>query len=242
MLSSLFLAFLLFTPDELPTGEAVIARYVEVTGGRAAYQKIHGSISKGTMSLVAQNLKGSMTVYESEPGKQVTIVDFPGIGTMQEGTDGKIAWSSSALEGARLKEGEEKAMAMRAASSEAKFLDWKKLFKSVETAAIEDVDGKLCYKLILTPLSGKPETEYYEKATGLLVKETATVVMPMGEVPVSMKIGSYSKEGEILMPHSLQQSLAGQKIDIAIESVAINPDFPPKRFEPPADVRALVKQ
>ncbi len=241
MLTPLLFAFLLLAPEDVPKGEAVLARYVEVTGGRAAYDKVHGSISKGTMALAAQNLKGSMTIYESEPAKQVTIVEFPGIGIMQEGTDGKIAWSSSALEGARLKEGEEKALAMRAANSEAKFLDWKKLFSSVETTGVEDVDGKPCYKLVLVPLIGKPETEYYEKATGLLVKETATIVMPMGEVPVSMKIGGYKKEGDILMPHSLQQSLAGQKIDITIESVTFNPEFPPKRFEPPADVRALIK-
>jgi hypothetical protein len=103
------------------------------------------------------------------------------------------------------------------------------------------VDGKPCYKVLFTPLVGKPETEYYEKVSGLLVKELATVTMPMGEVPVSMTIGGYRNEGGILMPHSLQQNLAGQKIDITIESVVINPEFPPKRFDPPADVRALVK-
>jgi hypothetical protein len=238
---TLCLALLFFAPEDLPKGEDILARYVAVTGGRAAYEKVHGSIAKGTMSLTAQNLKGSMTVYESEPMKQVTVVEFPGIGRMEEGTDGSIAWSTSAMEGARLKQGEEKAMALRAANSEAKFLDWKRLFKSVETVGVEDVDGKPCYKVLFTPLVGKPETEYYEKVSGLLVKELATVTMPMGEVPVSMTIGGYRNEGGILMPHSLQQNLAGQKIDITIESVVINPEFPPKRFDPPADVRALVK-
>ena len=237
----LCLALLFLAPEDLPKGEEVLARYVQVTGGRAAYQQVHGSIAKGTMALTAQNVKGSMTVYEAEPMKQVTVVEFPGIGRMEEGTDGTIAWSSSALEGARLKQGEEKAMALRAANSQAKFLDWKKLFKSVETVGVEDVDGKPCYKVLFTPLAGKPETEYYDKASGLLVKEMATVTMPMGEVAVSMTIGGYRQEGGILMPHSLQQNLAGQKIDITIESVAINPEFPAKRFDAPADVRALIK-
>ncbi len=160
---------------------------------------------------------------------------------MEEGTDGKIAWSTSALEGARLKQGEEKAIALRSANMETKFLDWKKLFKSVENAGIEDVDGKPCYKLVLTPLVGRPETEYYDKASGLLVKQSATVAMPMGDIPVTMSVGDYRKEGQILMPHKLQQSVAGQKIEITIESVALNPDFPDKRFEPPADVKALIK-
>ena len=235
------LAFLLFASEELPKGEAVLAHYVEVTGGRAAYSQVHGSISKGSMTLTAQNLKGSMTVYEAEPSKQVTLVEFPGVGKMEEGTDGNIAWSNSALEGARLKNGEEKAVALRSAHSETKFLDWKKLYKSVETTGVEDVDGKPCYKLVLTPLVGKPETEYYDKASGLLVKESAIITMPMGEVPVSMSIGGYRKEGGILLPHLLQQSVAGQKIEINVESVQMNPEFPPNRFDPPAEVKALIK-
>jgi len=238
---TLLLSLLFLAPEEFPKGEAVLARFVEVTGGRAAYEQVRGSISKGTIAMAGQNLKGTMTVYESEPSRQLTVVEFPGIGRMEEGTDGVIAWSSSALEGVRLKEGEEKALTLRSASGQRKFLDWKKLFKSVETTGIENVDGKPCYKVVLTPLTGKPDTEYYDKASGLLVKETATVVMPMGEVPVSMAIGGYRKEGAILLPHSLQQSLAGQRIDITIESVSINPEFPPKRFDPPADVKALIK-
>ena len=232
---------LLLAPEELPKGEAILARYVEATGGRAAYQRVHGSISKGTMTLTAQNVKGTMTIYESEPAKQVTIVEFPGIGRMEEGTDGAYAWSNSALEGARLKEGEEKALVMRSANSDAKFLDWKKLFKSLETVSVEEVDGKTCYKVLLTPLTGKPETEYYEKTTGLLVKQMATVIMPMGEVPVSLSIGDYRKEGELLMPHLLKQSVAGQHITIQVESVEFNPAFPPKRFDLPTEVRALLK-
>ena len=241
MLFPFFLSFFLFAAEDLPKGDAILAHYVEVTGGKAAYAQIHGSISKGTMTLSAQNLKGSMTIYESEPLKQVTTVEFPGVGKMEEGTDGNIAWSNSALEGARLKQGEEKAIALRAARSDAKFLDWKKLYKNVETTGVEDVDGKPCYKLTLTPLVGKPELEYYDKVSGLLVKESATVTMPMGEVPISMTIGNYRKEGAILMPHSIQQSVAGQKIDINVDSVELNPAFPPNRFDPPAEVKALIK-
>ena len=238
----LFLCLLLFAPEELPKGETVLARYVEATGGRGAYQQVHGSISKGTMALTAQNVKGAMTIYESEPAKQVTIVEFPGIGRMEEGTDGTYAWSNSALEGARLKEGDEKALTLRSANSEAKFLDWKKLFKSVETLSVEDVEGKPCYKLLLTPFAGKPETEYYDKSTGLLVKQTATITMPMGEVPVALSVSGYRKEGGILMPHVLKQSVAGQQITITVESVEMNPVFPANRFEPPAEVRALIKR
>jgi zinc protease len=235
------IALFFLAADTLPTGEAVLAHYVEATGGRAAYEKIHGHIEKGSMAMPAQNIKGAMTMYESEPGKQVVVIDFPGIGKAEEGTDGKIAWSASAMQGARLKEGEEKAAALRSAMSETKFLDWKKAYKSVEMAGVEDVDGKACYRVVMTPLTGKPETEYYEKDSGLLVRQTATAATPMGDIAVDARVSDYRKEGGVLMPHKLRQTLAGQTIEITIDSVEVNPEFPKDRFEPPAEVKALIK-
>jgi zinc protease len=235
------LALFFLAADGLPTGETVLAHYVEATGGRAAYDKIRGHIEKGSMALPAQNIKGAMTMYQSEPDKQVVVIDFPGIGKAEEGTDGKIAWSASAMQGARLKEGEEKAAALRSAMGDAKFLDWKKNYKSVVTAGVEDVEGKPCYRVVMTPLTGKPETEYYEKESGLLVRQTATAVTPMGEIAVDARVSDYRKEGGILMPHKLKQTLAGQSIEITVDSVEINPEFPKDRFEPPAEVKALIK-
>lgn len=237
-----YLIVLLFlAADGLPTGEAVLAHYVEATGGRAAYEKMHAHIEKGSMSMPAQNMKGTMTMYESQPGKQVMVIEFQGIGKMEEGTDGTIAWSSSALQGARLKEGDEKAFALRSAMGETKFLDWKKIYKSVVTAGVEDVDGKPCYRVVLTPIAGKPETEYYEKESGLLVRQTAVAATPMGDVAVDARVSDYRKEGGVSMPHKIKQVLAGQTIEMTIDSVEINPEFAKDRFDPPADVKALIK-
>ena len=46
-MTPLLLAFLFLAADTLPTGEAVLAKYLEATGGLAAHEKIHGSVSKG---------------------------------------------------------------------------------------------------------------------------------------------------------------------------------------------------
>src|ERR1700730_4322282 len=153
-MTSLLLAFLFFA-QAAPSGEAVLAKFIEATGGRAEYSKIHTIISIGRLEMPAQGIKGTITIYELEPSKQYSVAEIPGIGTMEEGTDGVIAWEKSALQGARLKTGEEKAAALRAANSETKFLDWKKYYKSVENTGTADVDGKPCYKLVLTPLEGK---------------------------------------------------------------------------------------
>jgi hypothetical protein len=219
----------------------VIAKYIEVTGGQAAYDKVHSSISTGKMSMAAQGIEGKVTMYEAEPAKNYTAVEIPGIGLVEDGTDGTVAWEKSALQGARLKTGAEKAFAIRAANSQSKFVNIKKYYKSVETAGVEDVDGKLCYKVVETPMEGQPETSYYDKASGLLVKEAGTMTTPMGEIPFQTLIGDYRKEGALLMPHKVTQTFVGQKMEITIESTQLNADIPKDRFDIPAEVKALIK-
>jgi zinc protease len=236
----LYLAVLFFAQD-LPKGDAVVAKYIEATGGRAAYDKVRTMISTGKMSMPAQGIEGKVTIYEAEPAKNYTVVDVPGIGLVEDGTDGTVAWEKSALQGARLKTGAEKAFAIRSANSQSKFLDLKKFYKSVETVGVEDVNGKPCYKVVATPVEGQPEISYYDKVSGLLVKETGVMASPMGEVPVESEVSDYRKEGALLLPHKIKQKFVGQIMEITLESTQINPDIPKDRFDVPPEVKALIK-
>jgi hypothetical protein len=226
---------------DLPKGEAVIAKYVEATGGQAAYEKVHSTIITGRMMMPAQGIEGKVTMYEAEPAKNYTAVDIPGIGLVEDGTDGTIAWEKSALQGARLKTGDEKAFAIRSANAQSKYVNLKKFYKSIETIDVETIDGKPCYKVVQTPTEGKPETSYYDKASGLLVKETGTMASPMGEIPFETELGDYRKEGALLMPHKMTQSFVGQKMLLVIDSTKLNAEIPKDRFDVPAEVKALIK-
>jgi hypothetical protein len=226
---------------DLPKGDAVIAKYIEATGGRAAYDKVHSTIMTGRMMMPAQGIEGKVTMYEAEPAKNYTALEIPGIGLVEDGTDGTVAWEKSALQGARIKTGDEKAFAIRAANAQSKFINLKKFYKSIETIDIETIDGKPCYKVVQTPTEGKPETSYYDKVSGLLVKETGTMASPMGEIPFETEIGDYRKEGDLLMPHKMTQSFVGQKMLIVIDSTKVNAEMPKDRFDIPAEVKALIK-
>src|SRR4029079_8762675 len=111
--------------------------------------------------------------FRAEPDKSLTEVEIPGIGKIREGSDGKVAWSLSAMQGPRVKEGDEKAAAIQAARFNAE-LHWRDYYNA-ETTGIEQVDGKDCYKVRLTPKEGMPMSRYYEKDSNLLVKMVMTV-------------------------------------------------------------------
>jgi hypothetical protein len=220
-----------------PKADVILDRYVEATGGRAAYQKIHNEVASGTMEFVGKNVKATITSYKAEGGKSYNEVEIPGAGKIEQGTDGQVAWESSALQGPRIKQGEERAAAFREADLSG---DWRKLYKKVELAGEEDVDGAACYKVILTPDEGKPETRYYDKKTHLLVKASKIVKTAMGEIPADITLSDYKAVDGILSATKVRQSAIGQTFLITINSIQYNVEMPKNRFDLPGDVKTLL--
>jgi zinc protease len=229
----------LLAADDLPKAETILDRFVEVTGGKAAYQKIHTEVSSGSMTIAG--MAGKATVYKAEPDKSYTEVVFEGLGAMQEGTNGTVAWSNSAMQGPHVKEGDEKAAALLTAKFDRE-VNWRGLYTKVETAAVEQVDGKDCYKLVLTPKAGKPETRFYDKESGLLRKSVVTAVTAMGEITVESALDDYRKDGEILSPHKLTNKTMGQQFVITIDKIQYNTEIPAGKFEAPEAVQALLNK
>jgi zinc protease len=223
----------------LPKGGAVLDQFLEATGGKAAYQKIHSEVSTGSFELTGKGIRGSVTSFKAAPNKIYLTIDLAGIGKMEDGSNGEIAWNRSALQGPRIKDGDEKAAALREATFNEP-LHWRKLYKSAETVGIEKVDDKDCYKVILTPLEGKPETQFFDRQSHLLVKFAMTLSSPMGEIAVESRLSDYRKDGDLLTPHRLEQSAMGQQFVITIDTVKWNEEIPDNRFDLPADVAALL--
>jgi hypothetical protein len=176
--------------DQLPRGETIVDKYIEVTGGKAAYEKIRSEVVTGSMTFPAMGIKGTLTVYHAEPALMVSEINIEGIGKIQEGTDGTVAWSLSAMQGGRLKDGEEKAEALREAAMHSD-INWRDYFTKAETIGVENVDGKACYKVVLTPKEGSPQTRFYDKETNLLLKSTRKLKTPMGEIEAESAAADY---------------------------------------------------
>lgn len=224
--------------QSLPTAEYVLDRFVEATGGKAAYEKLHNEEIRGTVTVAGAALGGTVVSRAAAPNKSRTVMEIAGLGTMEEGTDGAIAWELSAVQGPRIKTGEELAAALREAAFNAP-VRWRELYAKAEVAGVEEIEGRPCYKVLLTPPVGKPVTHYYDRESGLLAKVAMVAASPMGDVPVEIFMGDYREVAGVRVPHSLRQRVISQEIRIAIESVRYNIDLPANAFEPPAEVRAL---
>ncbi|MFY9728581.1 MAG: DUF620 domain-containing protein [Bryobacteraceae bacterium] len=226
--------------DELPKAETILDKSFEVTGGKAAFAKMHNRVITGSMEVTAQGIKGTMVITAAEPDKSLVEIEIDGVGSIKQGYDGSVAWETNPMTGARIKDGAEKAEAALQAHFHEE--DWRDEFKKVETVGVETVDGKDCYKLLLTPNAGNPVTQYFDKKTGLLVKIAMTANTPMGEIPVETVLSDYRKEGDLLLAHKTQLTEGPQEIAITFDAIKYNTDIPKDKFDLPDEIKALVKK
>jgi hypothetical protein len=224
---------------DLPTAESLLDRYVEVTGGKAAYEKRKNEVVTGTVEFAALGLKGTMVEYYEDPGKYYVAMDLAGVGKIESGLSGGVAWENSVLQGARIKTGEERAQAVREATMNGTY-HWRDLYSKAETAGEETVDGEPCYKVVLTPAEGNPVSMYFEKKSGLMRKTSVVVASQLGDIAAESTSTEYHRFDDILLPAKITEKAAGQEFTITIQSVKANQDIPAAKFALPDEVKALL--
>lgn len=227
--------------DELPKADTILDRFIEVAGGKAVFDKHHNEVMHGNIEVVGRGVKGTITVYQTEPDQIRVIVDIAGVGKIDSGTTGDVAWENSAIQGPRIKQGIEKTDAFRDATFNAD-IQWRKLYIKAETVGVETVQDHECYKVVLTPQQGNPATRFYDKKSGLLIKTTTTRSVQMGDVTAEVIADDYRKEGDILAAHKITNKVAGQEIQITVQSLEFNVDMPKDRFDMPDDIKALLNK
>ncbi len=228
-----------FSADAPPAPEAILDRYVEVTGGKDAYEKRKTEVVHGTVLIAAMGLKGSMVEYFEEPGKYYMAMDLAGVGKIESGVNDGVAWDNSVLQGARIKSGEEKAQAIREADMNSLY-HWREIYSKAEFAGEETVEGEPCYKLVLTPAEGKPESVYFEKKSGLMRKTSVVAASPYGDIAAESISTEYRRFDGILAPSKVTAKMAGQDLTITIESMQANQEIPAEKFALPEEVKALL--
>jgi len=235
-LSAFLLAPLLFAAD-LPSADKLLQLSLERSGGALALAKAKNAVMTGTVEMAGHNITGPVELYQ-DGSKSYTVIDLPGIGKVEEGFDGETAWEMNALQGARIKDGDEKA-AIERSSKISLLSSWHDYYKQGKTVGSEDVEGKPAWKVEMTPKEGKPETFYFDKNTMLLVRTTATIATPLGEIPVDALMGDYRVVDGIQTPFTLTQKAMSQVIVMKFDKVQYNAPIAADRFDLPPAVKAL---
>jgi len=225
---------------DMPSGESLLQRYIDRSGGAEAYAKAKNMAMSGTVEMPAQNISGTVSIFE-EGEKSYTAMEFAGIGKIEEGFDGDTAWENSALQGPRVLEGEEKIEAKRAATL-ARITSWRDVYKEAHTVGSEDLDGKPAWRVEMIAKEGKPETFFFDRDSGLLVRISGVHTTPLGDVSAESTMSDFRPINGILTPFALTEKAMSQTIVMRFTSISYNAALPKDRFDLPAPVKALASR
>jgi hypothetical protein len=209
-------------PGALPKAESVLAHYIDATGGKAAYEKFKSRTITGTIEIPGANITGKIQIFQAAPNRIAIVTEVGPAGQTIRATDGKSAWEISSVTGERLLDGAEKDDFLRNATFNEE-LHVKELYEKAECVGIEDVEGKPAYKIVLTAKTGKSESNYYDKTSRLLVKETTTTKSPMGEITVETFSSDYKRVDGLLFPFKATQKALGQQVVVRSAAQSFGP-------------------
>ena len=225
--------------NDLPTARAVIDRYVELAGGKEAFQKKESVLIKGKTEVGGKELGGSLMHATKKPNKMLLHVELAGI-LVKTGFDGKIGWQVNPLTGPSLMEGGE----LRDVSRQADFLSIlhdDKDFKTMENLGKTKFEGEECYKLKLVYADGGEITEYYGVESGLQKGFVGSQESALGTITATSVNEEHKKFGDLLLPARVTQKMAGAGLSqtMVVNSVEYD-NVPDSMFEPPAEIKALL--
>jgi len=221
---------------DLPSGQDVLDKAIEATGGKDAIMKVKSRVIKGTFSMPSQGIEATIELYQLAPDSMYSKVVIPGMTTEEQGTNGKVYWALSTMSGPRILDDKEKQVLVRQADIYSD-LHPEKYYESIECVAVEDVEGQACNKLVLTPKGGEdPETRYYSVDSGLLVKLEQIQPSQMGDLSVTSMMTDYREVDGLKIPFKTTMSMNSMQQIMAFESVETNVDVDKSMFELPEEL------
>lgn len=227
-----------------PTAEQIMKKYIDASGGEAAFTRVNSVVMQGMMEIKGQGIKGEVKLYRADGGKSYSVTDIPGMGKQEEGSNGDVVWEKTSL-GPRLREGAEKFMVTCAGEALAEYARLAtgkdSCYSKIEFGGEGMVEGKATWKLLLTPKQGKVEEQSFDKQSGLLVQQKIVMPSPFGEIPVVIGIGGFKKVEGLETPTLISTKMGTVEMVMSFHTITFNEKIPEQIFAVPPDIDALVK-
>ena len=223
----------------LPSAKDIIAKYVEATGGSAAFKSISSMRAKGVFAITGQQMSGELEMMAARPNKLLTRISITGIGPVEEGYDGKVGWSIDPFRGPALITGR----GLDERADEAWFdapLHGSDQVKTMTVVGKEEFDGRQSYRVKVVSVRGTEQFELFDEQTGLQAGVEATRETPLGIIPTTTMFRDYKRFGQLTFPAQVVQRIMGQEQVFTFTAYEFNA-VPVTVFELPPAIKALIK-
>ena len=218
----------------LPSADQVLKHYYAAIGGRAAWEKLHSRVSKGTIEIPAMNnLSGTIEVHMKAPDSILLVLNVGGA-IIRQGFDGTTAWSDDPKNGLHEVSGPE----LEDIKREANFyhaLDLQKVYSKMTITGTEKVGDHDAYVVEATPATGgDPDKLYFDTQSGLEVRSITRRYTPDGTADFTANIEDYRDVDGIKLPFTVEQSSSQSVFTIKFTDIQHNLDLSNSQFAKPA--------
>jgi zinc protease len=207
------------SPNDVPAGmnaEKVLEAYFKALGGKENLEKV-ASI-KTVMKAEAMGRELMMTLAKKD-GKLYQDMQMGGMVLQKTVYDGEKAAISAQGRNIPVEADQIGELAMQAYIFPE--LEYLKDGVDLELKGIESIEGVPSYILKYTFPSGRTQTAYFAKESGLKIREVSSQDSPMGKVNVVQDYDDYKAVNGIMIPHIMVIN-QGFRIEAKLTQVEIN--------------------
>lgn len=223
-----------FALADEPSGHAIVARFVEVSGGAAAYSKIQNRVVEAAVSLPDHGMEGEMSETFSPPDHRL-VMTIDVYDEMVSGVTKGVAWVVHPMDGSEILGGHSEAAAKRQAQLNP-FLDWTAASGEAKVVGTLKVGGEDCYRVELRPKEDSLITAYFGKESGLLRKTDDRTA------GVFRFYDDYRELDGVLVPYKTRFEVGMMNADMTIVNIEQNVDLHEDTFDLPPHIEAMVKK
>jgi outer membrane lipoprotein-sorting protein len=217
-----------------PTAAQILDKNVAASGG-AAWLKVQSYVAQGTISVVAQSIKGTVKVQTQAPNKIAIAQNVEGAGNSLMGFDGTKGWSKDTALGLRDLSGPELGALKAQAALSLRPASWRSVYTSTTLVGTVKVNGAPAYRVKLTPKVGSPETQYFDVKTGLQVRADQVSETPQGKIPTESYPSDYRMVNGVKIPFKTRLLANNVEIIMQFTDVKINASVDDSAFAKPKE-------
>ncbi|MGC2765971.1 MAG: c-type cytochrome [Candidatus Acidiferrum sp.] len=214
----------------LPTADQLLDKYLAAVGGADALMKIKSRVQKG--SLEAGGMQYPIEVYSEAPDKRVSI-SHPQGGESVTAFNGEVGWLTI-RNGIHMMTGAER----EAARIDAELYfpaRVRQLYKEFHVRPGEEIDGRATYMVTATGANRPSLRLYFDKESGLLLRQLRFAETPLGRNPTQIDYADYKEINGVKIPYRWTLTRPNGSFTIKVEQVQQNVPVDDKLFVPPKE-------
>jgi hypothetical protein len=222
--------------DAPPEAKTIIEKVTAALGGKESLPK--SCAIKGTLTVVGQNITGQLELLE-KGNNAIMRMNIGGLGVVEQGVHGDIAYETSEMMGTRLLTGDEKKQLLSSVSSNEQLNRLEKL-KDIQVTGPVELDGSQAWQLVGKGETGDEETHWIDTKTFLPSQMKMTAVTQMGKIEAMITLKDYKEFAGVKIPTRVTQSAGPMSMELKFIDVKMNAPLDDKIFALPPGVQKLV--